>query len=82
MVSLQYVIDTMCSSLTAQAVYKIIEARLIEGPFTVSEILPSIQSKDLSLDFRSARIIAEAALGELELDGQLRIEGKNICPRS
>jgi DNA-binding GntR family transcriptional regulator len=70
----------MCSSLRAQAVYEIIEARLIEGPFTVSEILPSIQSKDLSLDFRSARIIVEAALGELELNGQLRIEGKNICP--
>lgn len=82
MVSLQYVIDTMCSSLTAKAVYEIIEARLIEGPFTVSEILPTIQSKDLSLDFRSARIIAEAALGELELNGQLRIEGKNICPIS
>jgi hypothetical protein len=72
----------MCSSLTPKAVYEIIEARLIEGPFTVSEILPSIQSKDLSLDFRSVRIIVEAALGELELNGQLRIEGKNICPIS
>jgi hypothetical protein len=80
MVSLQYVIDTLCSSLTAKAVYDIIEARLIQGPFTASDILPLIQSKDRSLDFRSARVIVEAALGELALNGHLMIEGNHIRP--
>ena len=78
--SLQYVIDSICSSLTVKFVHKIIEARLCEGPFTIGEILPLIRCKDRSLDFGSTKIIAEAALEELARSGQLKIEGDNIYP--
>ena len=78
--SLQYVIDTICSSLTEKSVYEIIMTRLSHGPFTLGELLPLIRCKDRSLDFGSTRIIAEAALEELARSGQLRIEGDDIFP--
>ncbi|MGD1118806.1 MAG: hypothetical protein ABR886_04900 [Dehalococcoidales bacterium] len=78
--SLQYVIDTICSSLTEKSVYEIIKARLSQGPSTLGEILPLIRCKDRSLDFGSTKIIAEAALAELARSGQLSIEGDNIYP--
>lgn len=78
--SLQYVIDSICSSLTVKSVYEIIKARLSEGPTTIGEILPLIRCKDRSLDFGSTKIIAEAALEELARSGQVKIEGDNIYP--
>jgi hypothetical protein len=78
MSSVQYVIDSICSSVTVECVYKIIEALLSQGPITVAEILPLIQSKDHSLDSGSARLIAKAALDDMEQRGVIRIEGDNI----
>ncbi len=78
MASLQYVIDSICSSVTVECVYKIIEALLSQGPFTVAEILPLIQSKDRSLDLESAKMIAKAALDDMAQRGIIRIEGDNI----
>ncbi len=65
MVSLQYIIDTICSSLTTKFVFEVIEENLKLGPITVGEILPLIKCKDLSLDFSSTKRIVEAALDEL-----------------
>jgi hypothetical protein len=56
--ALQYVIDSICASVTVECVYKIIEALLSQGTFTLAEMLPLIQSKDRSLDLGSARMIA------------------------
>jgi len=78
MASLQYIIDSMCASVTVECVYKIIEALLSQGPFTVAEILPLIQSKDRSLDLGSAKMIANAALDDMGQRGIIRIEGDNI----
>jgi hypothetical protein len=78
MSSLQYIIDSVCSSVTVECVYKIIEALLSQGPTTVSEILPLIQTKDRSLDPGSARMIAKAALEDMAQRGIIRIEGDNI----
>jgi hypothetical protein len=61
-------------------VYKIIEALLSQGSFTIAEILPLIQSKDRSLDLGSAKKIAEAALDDMEQCGIIRIEGEKIFP--
>jgi len=80
MPSLQYVIDTICSSLTEEAIYEIIETRLNRGPFAVENLLPSIRSKDRSLDHGSARMLAEAALQNLAERGELKLEGENIYP--
>ena len=78
MSSLQYIIDSMCASVTVECVYKIIEALLSQGPFAVAEILPLIQSKDRSLDLGSAKMIANAALDDMGQRGIIRIEGDNI----
>ncbi len=78
MASLQYVIDSMCSSLTAKFVYDLIEAHLKDGSFTVGEIIPLIKCKDRSLDFGCAKKIAEAALEEFAQRGDVRIEGDNM----
>jgi hypothetical protein len=80
MASLQYVIDTICSSLSVNSVYEIFETRLKQGSFTVAEILSLIQSKDRSLDVGSAMLIAGAALGELERSGRLRMERDTVYP--
>jgi hypothetical protein len=78
MPSLQYIIDSMCASVTVECVYKIIGALLSQGPFTVAEILPLIQIKDRSLDLGSAKIIAKAALADMAKRGEIRIKGDNI----
>jgi hypothetical protein len=78
MPSVQYVIDSLCASVTVECVYKMIEALLSQGSFTSAELLPLIQSKDRSLDLGSARTIAKAALEDMAQRGLIRIEGENI----
>jgi hypothetical protein len=78
--ALQYVIDSICASVTVECVYKIIEALLSQGTFTLAEMLPLIQSKDRSLDLGSARMIAKAAVDDMAQRGIIRIEGENIYP--
>jgi len=80
MPSVQYVIDSICASVTVECVYKIIEALLSQGTFTLAEMLPLIQSKDRSLDLGSARMIAKAAVDDMAQRGIIRIEGENIYP--
>lgn len=80
MASLQYVIDSMCASVTVGCVYKIIEASLNEGSFHIDEILPLIQTKDHSLDLASAKLIVKAALDEMVKTGVIRSDGDNIYP--
>ena len=80
MASLQYVIDTICSSLSAKAVHEIIEVQLEQGSFTLGEILPLIRCKDRSLDFASTKLIAEAAFEELSHAGRIKIEGDTVYP--
>ena len=75
MASLQYVIDSICTSLTAESMYELIEVRVRQGGFIVDEILPLIQSKDRSLDTGSAKMLAEAALEALAQRGRVKIEG-------
>ena len=77
MPSVQYVIDSICASVTVECVYKMIEALLSQGQFTIDEVIPMIQTKDRSLDLQSARMIAEAALDDMAQRGIIRIEGEN-----
>ena len=78
MPSVQYVIDSICASVTVECVYKMIEALLSQGQFTIDEVIPMIQTKDRSLDLQSARMIAKAALDDMTQRGIIRIEGENI----
>jgi hypothetical protein len=78
MQSLQYTIDSLCSSVTIECVNGIIKALLKQGPFTVSEIIPLIQTKDRSLDSGSANSIASSALAEFVQRGEIKIEGNEV----
>ena len=78
MPSVQYVIDSICASVTVECVYKMIEALLSQGQFTIDEVIPMIQAKDRSLDLQSARMIAKAALDDMAQRGIIRIAGENI----
>ena len=78
MAAVQYVIDSICSSVTGECVYKIIEGLLSEGPASIAEVVPLIQSKDRSLDAGSARMIAKAALEDMAQRGVIRVEGDSI----
>ena len=80
MASLQYIIDSICANFTVESMYELIEVRLRQGPFTVGEILPLIRCKDRSLDFGSAKMLAEVALEALAQSGDIRIEGDCIYP--
>lgn len=78
MPSVQYIIDSLCASVTVECVYKMIEALRSQGQFTIDEILPLIQTKDRSLDLGSAIMIAKAALDDMAGRGMIRIKGDNI----
>jgi hypothetical protein len=80
MPTLQYVIDSICASVTVECVYKMIEALLDQGPFNVAELLPLVQTKDRSLDQGSAGMIARAALADMAQRGEIKIEGDNVLP--
>jgi hypothetical protein len=78
MSSLQYIIDSICSSVTVECVYKMIEAMLSQGSFSAAELLPLIQSKDRSLDPGSAEMIAKAALDDMAQRGIIQVQGNTI----
>jgi hypothetical protein len=80
MPSVQYIIDSICASVTVECVYQMIEALMSEGSCTVADILPLIQTKDRSLDLGSAKMIAKAALDDMAQRGIIRIEDENIYP--
>ena len=80
MATLQYVIDTICASVTAESMYELVKVQASHRPFIIDEVLPLIQSKDRSLDLNSARMIAEAALEDLTQTGDIRIEDDRIYP--
>ncbi len=80
MPSLQYVIDSICSKLTVELMYELIEDRLARGPFKMNEIIPLVQSKDRSLDYDSAWMLADAAFEALAQRGELKIDGDYVRP--
>ncbi len=82
MPSLQYIIDSMCSSVTVECVYQMIEALLKEGKFTEADLIPLIRTKDRSLDSFSAKTIARTALEDMVQRRIIKIEGTDIYPAS
>ena len=80
MATLQYVIDSLCSKLTVESMFEIIRQRLIQGPFKIDEIILIVRSKDRSLDYDSAKMIAEAAIRDLSQSGEIKVYGQSISP--
>lgn len=80
MPSLQYVLDSICSKLTVDGMYYLINRRLAMGQFPIEEIIPSIQAEDRSLDHDSAKLIAETALEAMAESGVLTVDGDLVRP--
>ena len=80
MASLQFVIDSICSRLTVETMYRIVRERLGQGPFNIPDIVPLVQREDRSLDAESARQLADATFAELAQRGELRVDGESIRP--
>jgi hypothetical protein len=59
---------------------EMVKLQLNQGPFKMNEIIPLIQSKDRSLDYDSAKMLAEAACEALVQRGDIRIDGDCIYP--
>jgi hypothetical protein len=78
--SLQYVIDSICSKLTVEQMYRLVTTRLGQGAFKVDGIIPVIQNEDRSLDRESASMLAEATFEEMTQRGDLRIAGDTVHP--
>ena len=78
MASLQFVIDSICSKLTPESMYRIINLRLGQGPFRVAEIIPMVQQEDRSLDHDSARMLTDAALEALAERGDILVDGGSV----
>lgn len=82
MPSVQYVLDSICSKLTVDGMYRLINRRLAMGQFLVEEIIPSIRDEDRSLDHDSAKLLAETALEEMADKGILTVDGNLVRPGS
>ena len=80
MATLQYVIDSICSKLTVESMYRLVNSRLAKGPFKAEDIVPAIQNEDRSLDRESARMLAEAAFEAMSHQGDLRVAGDTVYP--
>jgi len=80
MASLQYVIDSLCSKLTVEQIYEVIQVQLKPGSLKIDEIIPSIRSKDRSLDYDSAKALIQTALEEMAQRGDMKIDGDWIHP--
>ena len=78
MADLQFVIDSICSRLTVETMYRLIRHRLGQGPFKVADIIPVVQGEDRSLDYDSARMLVDAACEAMALRGELRVDGDRI----
>ncbi len=80
MPSLQYALDSICSKLTVDRMYLLINRRLAKGPFLIEEIIPSIQDEDRSLDHDSAKLLADTALEAMAENGVLTVDGNLVHP--
>jgi hypothetical protein len=76
--SLQYVIDSICSKITVESMFKMIRLRLSSGPFETTDIIPLIRNEDRSLDNDSAKQIIEAAIAEMTTLGEVRTDNHYV----
>jgi len=83
MASIQYLIDSICSSLTVESLYKLVEIEISKGSlgaFKVDDLIPGIQGADRSLDRESALALAQATVEDLAGRGRLRAESGCFYP--
>ncbi len=80
MVSVQFVIDTICANFTVDSMCNLVKAQISQGSCVIGEIAREVRCQDRSLDFGSSKMLVEAALGVMEERGDIIIEGDCVYP--
>ena len=78
MPSLQFFIDNVCANFTEQSLWDLVKARLDRQPGAIADITRAIIEKDRSLDNKSARVLAEAAVRALAESGTVAAKGGHV----
>lgn len=78
MPSLQFLIDHLCARFTVEAMYELVRTRLSGGPCSLDDLAAAVAQSDRSLDLKSARQLAEAAVEALAQAGQVAVEGEQV----
>ena len=78
MVSLQFFIDNVCANFTADSLNGLVKGSIAAGPCNIDDIAREIAGRDRSLDIKSARTLAEAAVDSLVRSRDIAILGSDI----
>ncbi len=79
MPSVRFLVDDMCANFTERLLYGLVETALSERPCTIDDIAQRIADKDRTLDIKSARKLAEAAVETLWQTDQVMLDGDLVC---
>ncbi|MBI4302164.1 MAG: hypothetical protein HY664_06130 [Chloroflexi bacterium] len=82
MLSIKFLIDSMCANFTVESLCDLVKVRLAQGSCLISDIARDIVQKDRSLDIMSAKTLADAAVEALAQRGDATIRGPHIYPAS
>ncbi len=75
---LQFLIDDMCANLSVEVMGRLVKGRLSKGPCTIDDLARTVANKDLTLDIRSAKILAQAGVDSLKESGEVTTEDPYI----
>jgi|TARA_Y100000031_G_scaffold139312_1_gene165911 hypothetical protein len=70
---LQFLIDDMCANLSVEVMTRLVTERLTEGPCTIDDLARKVAGWDLTLDLRSAQILAQAGVDSLKEGGDVLV---------
>jgi len=77
--SVKFLVDDMCANFTERLLFGLVESLLAERPCTIDDIARGIAGRDRTLDIKSARRLAEAAVETLWQTDQVTMDGDLIC---
>lgn len=80
MISLKFLIDSMCANFTVESICDLIKGQLTRGSCTISDIALEIIQKDPTLDILSAVTLARAAVEALVERGTVALQGDTVYP--
>ena len=71
---LQFLIDDMCAKLSVAAMSDLVRKRLAQGPCTIGDLAWEVTGVDITLDIKSAQILAQAAVDSLTESGDITVQ--------
>ncbi len=76
---LQFLIDDMCANFTVAAISELVKEHLTRGPCTIGDLAHNVAGTDRTLDIKSARILAQAAVDSLAGNGEITVRDTHIA---